>query len=164
MSPTLADLCHMQSAHQEKIAGTEIVCNECGLEFKGKDEIQRHINTTHKTYKPCGNMDQCEKTGCIYYHRKLKANQEICFKCGKCFMSKKDILNHIKTTHGNESCHKFLLNKCDPGQNCVFSHETPKSPNHQNQPDFHQVHTTQLHSPWVPNMSEHIQNLHQIQN
>ena len=56
-----------------------------------------------------------------------------------------------------------MLNKCDHGQNCIFSHKVAIPQPHQNKPFFRQVPTTRFHSPRMQNMSQHIQNIQQVQ-
>ena len=68
----------------------------------------RLIREDHKTYKPCDYFaeDKCElDSNCRYYHIKLKQGDHICFKCANKNTSKREIMNHIKDTHGNTICH-----------------------------------------------------------
>ena len=144
-----------------------IKCNHCEKVLKDNTDLKSHIST-HRSYKPCTKYqtDSCNTLPCRFNHTKLNAGQEICFKCGDKFSSKTDIINHIKTQHGNTICHKFLQNKC--GRNnmeCIFSHKTAPTVNVQrpkinHMQGFPQIHQTPLHSPppQMPNMSQHLQN------
>ena len=132
---------------------------------KDKDEIKSHIFIEHKTYKPCTKYGagNCDSSMCRFYHIKLHSKNDICFKCGKIFESKTELINHIKTVHGNTICHKFLENKCERNsEDCIFSHKINAtqmiSPNIQQ--DFRQSPPLPLHSPAIGmlNMSTHIQN------
>ena len=129
-------------------------CNNCEKTFSGKQELTSHINNSHKTYKPCINCDKCEREDCRYNHNKLQGNQEICYKCGLEFTSKTNIINHIKTIHGSEICHKFLQNECSrSSKECIFSHKAQlqESPQ-QNHQFFQESYHPPLHSPQVQNM------------
>ena len=131
----------------------------------------------HWSYKPCKNYqtDSCSASPCRFNHSKLQSNQEICYKCGKVFSSKAEIITHIKTTHGDRVCYKFTQNKCDrSSEECLYNHNlsnhktfqsSTQSPTNiqQNQQVFQERHNMP-HSPGVgmPTMSEHIQNQQQI--
>ena len=46
-------------------------CNICNKDFVYKNDLGKHMRETHKTYKPCNNLNNCaygEK--CTYNHRK----------------------------------------------------------------------------------------------
>ena len=91
---------------------------------------------------------------------------QICFKCGKEWESKTDLINHIKSVHGNTICHKFQENKCDRSSTeCIFSHKstTQRVSSPTIQQDFHNNPPPPLHSParGMGNMSSHIQNQQQ---
>ena len=99
-------------------------CDRCGKNFKTDRELMNHIREDHKTYKPCDYFaeDKCElDSDCRYYHIKLKQGEHICFKCAKRTTSKRELMNHIKDTHGNDICHRYLRNECRQ-KRCFFSH------------------------------------------
>ena len=153
---------HMNMAH--KSLDSTFKCNQCEKPLKDKQDLKQHITTVHWSYKPCKNhkTDNCSASPCRFNHIKLQSNQEICYKCGKFFSSKAEIISHIKTTHGHTVCHKFMQNKCDrSSEECLYNHT---SSNQTQQQDFQTHHTPPLHSP-VPgmhNMSEHLQQQWQI--
>ena len=62
-------------------------------------------------------------TKCMFNHEKLKPGDEICYKCGKVFMSKRELGNHIIDEHGQTMCHQFLKNECTR-RRCYYSHRT----------------------------------------
>ena len=141
---------HMKTAHRIKVHETKDSpqCTQCLSEFKTKAELLGHLKEKHINYKPCdyyngpNNEDNCELDGeCRFYHIKLKPGEQICYKCGKTFKSKKDLINHIKQSHGNKIYHRYLQNKCTE-RNCFFSHtilgtfRVPTSPEIYNSEDF----------------------------
>ena len=90
-------------------------CDRCGKNFQTDREFMNHVREDHKTYKPCDYFaeDKCELySDCGYYHMKLKQGEHICFKCAKRTTWKRELMNHIKDTHGNDICHRFLRNEC----------------------------------------------------
>ena len=103
---------HMDITH-DKNDEILVKCHHCGKGCKDKEEIKTHIFEDHQTYKPCKKYGggTCEARRCRFNHIKLQGKNEICFKCGKQFESKTDLINHIKLLHGNTICHKFLENK-----------------------------------------------------
>ena len=126
-----------------------------------KNYLIKHLVTTHKSYKPCTKFatNSCDTDLCRFDHIKVQPNKEICFKCGKKFMSKTDIMNHIKAQHGKEVCHRFLRNKCSrSSENCLFSHNMNQSQPLTQQQDFRERPITQHHNPGVGlhSMSEHL--------
>ena len=158
---------HMDITH-DKNEEILVKCNHCGKGCKDKEEIKTHIFYDHQTYKPCKKygIGTCEARRCRFNHIKLQGKNEICFKCGEQFESKTDLINNIKSIHGNTICHKFLENKCDRNsEECIFSHSitTQGVPSRVIQQDFHRTPPPPLHSPGrgMPNMSTHIQNQQQ---
>jgi hypothetical protein len=140
----------------QNINTTEIKCNICELKFQTKGELMEHIKT-HISYKTCKKYAVNQwgiQSECRYNHVILPPGVQICFKCGETSESKTDIIKHIKSSHGTEICHNFLLNKCD-FKDCMFSHpvtialnvektperemETPSAPNEE---DFIDLPTT----------------------
>ena len=157
---------HIDTIHKTT-EETLFKCNRCGKSLGDKSEMNKHMNDAHKTYKPCSKFaaDKCETSQCRFCHIKLPQNQHICFKCGKIFMSKTDIIHHIKQKHGKEICHRFLLNECSRSStDCLFSHQVIEGDNLPNQ-DFQVGPPTILHSPigGKQTMAEHIQNQRRLQ-
>ena len=94
-----------------------------------KSELRSHIKTKHKTYKPCRNYalhSQCDfGNDCIYNHNIPKEGEYLCFTCDNKFNSKTNLIQHIKTEHGNEPCRNFLKGQCKYEMNtCFFRHGT----------------------------------------
>ena len=103
------------------------------MKVKNKNDLIAHIKI-HKSYKLCKNyaVNKCElESECRYNHDIFL---RICYKCGVKSSSKTDIIKHIKTKHGNETCHNFLLNRCDY-QECMFSHERSSAPSVESIPE-----------------------------
>ena len=80
-------------------------------------------------------------------------------------MSKTGLISHIKEKHGQEVCHKFLLNECERSStDCIFSHQEPRT---EGFPSLHTTgpvvwsqlvgHSPQTPAPALPNMSQQIQ-------
>ena len=173
---------HMQERHDDNEDDTmksnrnpQIYCDICDKQFMTQREVSHHMNSDHKSYKPCTYLKEgkCEVDGeCRYNHEILLPGQEICYKCGKKFKAKKDLLKHIEEKHGHETCHRFLQNKCTI-RRCLFSHVIPSASNVERttqaplniQQDFPQSSPIPLHSPHikVSNMSTKIQSQLQLQ-
>jgi hypothetical protein len=116
---------HVATVHKRILNknASEIKCNKCETKFQTKDELMTHIKT-HMSYKPCKKyaVNKCGvQSECRYSHVILPPGVNVCYKCGVTSSSKTDIMKHIKSSHGTEICHNFLLNKCD-FDNCMFSH------------------------------------------
>ena len=158
---------HMNMAHIKE--SDLIKCNQCGKSMIDKTKLREHLNESHPSYKPCTKYktDSCNETMCRFSHIKLQPNQDICYKCGTIYLSKKDLINHIKKQHGNIVCHKFIQNQCDrSSEDCIFSHRPENVDKQTNiHQDFPQGHPIPLHSPLtnITNMSEHIQSQLQLQ-
>ena len=56
----------------------------------------------------------------------------------------KDLMVHIKETHGSQPCTKFARGKCDRNRRCWYSHNKLPATNtfQSREQDFHQVPTT----------------------
>ena len=103
----------------------------CNKPFRTKRELSHHMSADHKSYKPCDYFKEgkCDVDGeCRYNHEILEPGQEICFKCGDKFNSKRDLRRHIEEIHGHEICHRYIQNKCTV-RRCLFSHIMPNAPN-----------------------------------
>ena len=116
---------HIKAAHKTNIQQNKdsLKCTQCYAELKSKSDLESHIKESHKYYKPCDYFieDNCElDSKCRFYHIKLNQGEQICYKCGKIFKSKKDLINHIKEKHGNEICHRYLHNECNK-RNCFIA-------------------------------------------
>ena len=162
---------HIRDAHEKNNSNqnTDAVlkCKQCGNQSKDKNELIKHLRDAHKTYKPCIKFksNNCKALECRFRHIRLQENEEICYKCGKTFTSKTEIISHIKEKHSNEVCHKFLSNQCDrSSEDCIFSHRAtqnmslnPENPIQPQTEDFHQAPPLQSPALGRPNMSEHIQ-------
>ena len=171
---TKAKLITKQKKHQIRVhESNEIIWNKCILSCKGKHELITQIKDKHPSYKPCIKFGAgyCDTVNCRFRHIKLSGNQEICYKCGHKSESITENMNHIKSMHGNEICYKFIKNQCvRSSENCLFTHKIKQNvsrnitPPTQEQQDFQEGPTSQLHSPRVgmPTMSEHIQNQQRI--
>ena len=71
----------------------------CSKHFRTKREMSHHMSADHKSYKICDYFKEgkCDVDGeCRYNHEVLEQGQEICFKCGKKFKSKRDLRRHMK--------------------------------------------------------------------
>ena len=131
---------HMQERHEgseeglhENSVDSQITCDLCNKYFRTKRERSNHMSSDHKSYKPCDYFKEgkCDVDGeCRYNHTILKAGQEICYKCGQMFNSKRDMLKHINIAHGQETCHRFLRNECTV-RRCLFSHNILTASNEQ---------------------------------
>ena len=121
---------HIHERH-ESYRDSQIYCDMCNKPFRTKRELSHHMSADHKSYKPCDYFKEgkCDVDGeCRYNHEILEPGQEICFKCGDKFNSKRDLRRHIEEIHGHEICHRYIQNKCTV-RRCLFSHIMPNAPN-----------------------------------
>ena len=101
-------------------------CYVCDNTFTTKPELNSHIKTKHRNYKPCRNFASgtCGfDTDCIYNHIILDENAQICYKCGSIETSKTLLHQHVKQNHGNIPCLRFRSGTCGYNSSCMFSHE-----------------------------------------
>ena len=118
---------HISIAHGIQIKEK---CNKCDETFGTQRELSRHITENHKSHKPCDYFreDRCDVAECRFKHIKLNPGEQICYTCGKIFISRKDMVSHIREEHGNTLCHRFLNNKCLV-RRCLFSHKISSATN-----------------------------------
>ena len=57
----------------------------------------------------------------------LQEGEQICYTCGLVFSSTTDLIKHIKESHANIICHKFLKGQCTFNGKCLFSHTVSKA-------------------------------------
>ena len=90
----------------------------------------QHIVHQHKSYKPCRNYatQSCEYKPCRFNHEVLQRGEQMCYKCGKKFNSKGELLNHIRNNH-DDPCLKFIQGTCSYGTRCMFKHVMPTESN-----------------------------------
>ena len=89
-----------------------------------ENDLSNHIRENHKSKRPCVYFrdGRCElDEECGYNHIILKQGEQICFKCGIVFKSKRELINHIREQHGDTIYHRFLRNECKQAR-CFFSH------------------------------------------
>ena len=171
---------HISIAHGIQIKEK---CNQCDKMFVTQRELSQHIKENHKSHKPCDYFkDRCDlDEECRYKHIKLNPGEQTCFICGKIFISKREMLSHIRERHGNTLCHRYLRNECTV-RRCLFSHRSSTATNVVIRPlearapappsqDFPNLHATrpvmwsqvvaqspQIQAQGLPNMSGHVQN------
>ena len=124
---------HMKNLH--KVEKEIIKCKHCELGFESKPEIKNHMKEAHKSYKLCRNFphNRCEyDTECSFRHIILEQGKHICYRCGKISNSKTEMMKHVKETHGNIICKKFLQNECNFGSRCLFKHTSGIAQNVEN--------------------------------
>ena len=101
---------HLETKHEKYI------CNTCNIACMSKNELSKHIVQNHKSHKPCRDFaaNSCEyRSECRYKHIKVQKNEQICYTCGEKTQTIKDLMIHIKETHGSQSCTKFSRGQCD---------------------------------------------------
>ena len=98
-------------------------CNLCQKDFIYRIDLKKHINTEHKTYKPCRNLGTCTYSPCRYNHKVYPKGHHLCFECGKDFKTIHDMMTHRKNTHSTVLCKMFLKRKCNySSEDCYFTH------------------------------------------
>ena len=129
---------HMEKVHKNEFnhshyrnSGPTFKCIRYASNFTTKKELTTHIKEKHISYKPFDYFmeSRCDLDDyCNFHHVKLAQGEQICYTCGDCFKSKRDLINHIKEKHGNIVCYKFLQNKCTV-RRCFFEHIIQSAPN-----------------------------------
>ena len=119
---------HMESAMEPK---GKNFCTSCQKDFIYRIDLKKHIINTHKTYKPCRNLENCTFSPCRYNHKEYPKGHQVCFECGEDFKTIHDMMRHRKITHKIVLCKMFLKKACDfSSEDCYFTHaakslETP---------------------------------------
>ena len=118
--------------HPHKRTGS-YTCRTCGKEFIYKIDMTKHIKDTHKTYKPCRNIQTCSykdsRQGCRYNHKEYPEGHQVCFECGKSFKTVHDLMRHRKSDHEVPVCKEFLANRCDfSASDCYYTHNKHPHP------------------------------------
>ena len=143
---------HVARAHKQ-INSAQFKCNLCQLEFRNQKETNMHNRNIHrKSFKPCRNFptNYCEyDSECNFFHIVLNQGEHVCYKCGDVLSNKTLLMKHITKDHGEEICKKFLDNKCQFGEKCLFRHTNSPAQNvvnrsqgNQSPPVFHNPPTS----------------------
>ena len=120
-------MAHKKSDYDIKSNATnksEYSCRNCLNAFNNNNELNQHIITEHKSYKPCRTFstNSCQYLEeCRFYHIILKQGESICYKCGDRFSKKSILLSHLKNDH-NEPCLRFQEGTCSYGIKCIYKH------------------------------------------
>ena len=135
---------HIKRTHTKNNHAT-FKCNMCDLNFRNQREVNTHNKNIHrKSYKPCRNFptNNCEyDSECHFDHIILNQGEHVCYKCGEVSKNKTLLMKHISIEHGEEICKKFLDNKCQFGNKCMFKHPITHEQNVVN--NLHQNSTEQ---------------------
>ena len=78
--------------------------------FWNQTRDNQHKKQNHRTIKLCKNYETNNyefDSDCLYNHIALKDGEFICFICGHRFHVKRNLENHIQTTHGHIHCQIF---------------------------------------------------------
>ena len=115
-------------------------CTSCQKDFVYRMDLKKHISDTHKTYKPCHNIENCTFSPCRYNHKEYPKGHQVCFECGLDFKTIHDMMRHRKSVHKVVLCKMFLKKKCDySSEDCYFTHtlNAPSTPviSAENKPD-----------------------------
>ena len=100
-------------------------CTPCDLFFKTRNDLNKHMAEKHKSWKPCRKFqtNNCEfDSDCMFNHIKLGENEQICFKCGRIFKSKHEMMKHVQEVHPTP-CYRHRVGQCTFGNKCIFIHE-----------------------------------------
>ena len=61
----------------------KLECNFCDETFITVEDQSKH-RRTHRTFKECKNLPNCQYANeCIFYHEKIENNKLICYECGE---------------------------------------------------------------------------------
>ena len=101
-------------------------CTICGELFKSKDALHNHLNTDHKTYKPCNRKDTCTGNPCRFNRNEIREGVFLCYQCGDEFNSRKHLMDHMKDNHILPECKHHKAGKCTFQGRCWYSHGITK--------------------------------------
>ena len=124
------------------------------MNLKTRKDLNKHMAEKHKSCKPCRKFqaNNCDfDSDCMFNHIKLSEHEHICFKCGRIFQSKHEMMKHVKQDHPTP-CYKHRGGKCTHGNNCIFVHEVM----HQSL-DFHLTQPPPAPPKW-PKLTQNKQN------
>ena len=89
-------------------------CRTCNKDFIYKIDLKKHINESHKTYKPCV---------CRFNHRVYPEGHQVCYECGNSFQTVHELMRHRKATHKAVLCKEFLRGNCGhSAEDCYYTH------------------------------------------
>ena len=96
--------------------------------YKKHIETESNIHIHNKSLRPCKNFITFFfniMLNANFDHTILSQGQHICYKCGEVSKNKANMINHIKSTHGQELCekerHKKMILERDVSTNPVQS-------------------------------------------
>ena len=76
------DITHHKSQKIKTPAIQEFPCSLCTLKCQDKSELENHRKRTHKSFKPCRNLPDCQYASkCIFNHSKVDSNIFVCYEC-----------------------------------------------------------------------------------
>ena len=76
-------------------------------------EDQSKHSRTHRTFKQCKNLPNCQYANeCIFNHEKIENDKLICYECGETFDTLRELMPHRKANHKMNDCSKFNKNEC----------------------------------------------------
>ena len=100
-------------------------CNFCEMFFSSKNALSVHRSDTHRSYKPCRDIINCQyQSGCYFSHMPITVGKVRCYQCGEEFTSKHTMMIHRKIHGGVKECSKLIGNECNRGDSCWWSHVT----------------------------------------
>ena len=116
------DITHHKSQKIKTPAIQEFPCSLCTLKCQDKSELENHRKRTHKSFKPCTNLPDCQYASkCIFNHSKVDSNIFVCYECGDELKTFNDLMAHRKNSHTLNKCVKFLEKNVDSQQRVVGS-------------------------------------------
>ena len=125
----IAENTGVESAHKSHLLEhkqAEFKCRFCDIVFTSENDKVKHRKVNHKTFRPCINFlsNTCEyDSECHFLHFKFHDGEHVCFQCGETFKGKFNLMNHIKTIHGDTPCKKFAKNQCKfEDDTCLYKH------------------------------------------
>ena len=100
-------------------------CNFCEMKFFDRKTLEEHKKRTHKSFKPCRNLPNCQYgVECIFNHNSVRNDLFLCYECGKETKTLSELMIHRKNNHIVNDCINHQTNTCRHGsEKCWFNHK-----------------------------------------
>ena len=94
---------HKLNYAKQNYSSTQYSCNFCDNKFQTNEDMMDHRRKSHKTFKPCKNIPDCNfQDQCLFNHKPINSNTFLCYECGEELRTLSDLMFHRKKQSYNE--------------------------------------------------------------